>query len=245
MPGETSGGQITVQNWYSGRSHQIEQIAFADGSTMSAAQATVLGNVIRATEGNDTLIGRVDTTFIDGLGGNDTITGSVTGNATLRGGAGDDLINYGHRSNNNVEGGDGKDVLAFAGQPSSISIGYVNILDGGKGDDKPVGGVGSEIYRFSRGDGRDVILDDDAFDGGFGVVDKIAFGTGVAQSDLTFSRSRDDLVIALNGVPGETTVDQITVQNWFGGRSYQIEQLYFDDGTMLQAFDVKIIGTST
>ncbi|MBK6905596.1 MAG: hypothetical protein IPH08_00165 [Rhodocyclaceae bacterium] len=36
--------QITVENWFASLQYQIESFQFADGSTLSAPQVTVLGN---------------------------------------------------------------------------------------------------------------------------------------------------------------------------------------------------------
>lgn len=82
-------------------------------------------SVITGTDGDDVLTADPAGSVIDGLGGNDRLTGS-DGRDDLRGGSGDDILEGG--GNDDVlTGGDGNDVL-------TDSVGN-NRFDGGAGDD--------------------------------------------------------------------------------------------------------------
>ncbi|MDI1278941.1 calcium-binding protein, partial [Methylobacter sp.] len=102
-----------------------------------------------------------------------------------------------------------------------------NTLDGGAGNDTLQGGAGNDIYLFNRGGGQDSIYDSDSAAGN---VDTIRFGAGIAASDITFSRSGNDLVLGING-----TTDQLKIQNWASGDYYRIERVQFTDGTVWNA----------
>jgi len=68
-----SGDQITIDGMLSSRYYGIEQVQFADGTTMSAAQLIRMGTT--GTTGNDTLVGSSGADVFDGKGGNDVEIG--------------------------------------------------------------------------------------------------------------------------------------------------------------------------
>jgi len=77
-------------------------------------------------------------------------------------------------------------------------------LDGGLGNDQLEGGLGDDTYRFTRGDGADVVLDT-------GGADRLEIA-GYARAEVSFSRtgaSSPDLVIELSDG------DRITLLNAF------------------------------
>ncbi len=49
--------EITIKKWYYGANYHLEQLSFADGSSLSAARAQALASAISGTEGEDSLIG--------------------------------------------------------------------------------------------------------------------------------------------------------------------------------------------
>ena len=104
-------------------------------------------------------------------------------------------------------------------------------LDGGLGNDTLAGGVGADTYRFSRGHGVDTVQDNDTTSG---VADRIEFGAGIVQSDLTFSKSGNHLVASING-----TADQLLVQDWYLGTQYRVEEFRFTDGSVLSDTQVQ------
>jgi Ca2+-binding RTX toxin-like protein len=105
-------------------------------------------------------------------------------------------------------------------------------LEGGKGNDVLAGGNGGDIYVFNLGDGRDVINEngDSSAD-----VDRLVFGAGITASDISISRSGNDLV--LKHVNGQ---DQVTISRWFSSTDtrFQVERIEFVDGTVWARTDV-------
>jgi len=162
--------RITLVNAQNNVSYQIETIAFADGTTLTAAQlialsltGDALANVRYGTAAAET---------IDGQAGDDTLYGQ-DGDDRLIGGTGNDVL----------YGGNGNDILA-----------------GGTGLDALDGGTGNDTYRFNAGDGQDTITDasgTDRIEFGAGIS---AAATHVVKSGannfvLTFDGNEDRLTI--------------------------------------------------
>lgn len=138
-----------------------------------------------------------------------------------------------------IVGTDGADTIDGAGAKTvAISLGGDDVIDGawdvdgGAGNDSLTGG---HVYRFGRGDGVDSI----EHSNNTGVIyfyDRvIEFKPGIVQSDLTFARKNDDLVIGIKG-----TSDQLTVRKHFvdygttmfqDQRPHAIAGLRFADGS--------------
>jgi len=258
-----STDQVTVSNYFysDGQSisgYAVEQIRFSDGTSWSVA--TVKNMVLQASASNDTLIGYATADTLSGLAGDDVIYGH-DGDDTLDGGDGADTLN-GENGNDVLLGGEGADALyggvgadtliGGAGNDSLYGDGQyggnggADVLDGGAGNDQLVGGFGSDTYLFGRGDGQDTISNyADAWNGGADpTVDKqdvLQFKAGVLASDVTLTRSGDNLVVKING-----TTDQIAVSNYFLGdgvstQGYAVNQIRFDDGTSWGIADVKAL----
>jgi Ca2+-binding RTX toxin-like protein len=120
---------------------------------------------------------------------------------------------------------------------------FANTLNGGVGNDNLQGGAGNDTYVFNLGDGQDVIVETD---GNAGNIDTLRFGAGIAEADINFTLSGDDLVLSING-----TTDQVRIQNWVYGDYYRIEQVQFADGTTWNAQNlhqhfsaIPLVGTS-
>jgi Ca2+-binding RTX toxin-like protein len=253
--------QVTLQYYFtddatSPRGYAVDQIRFADGTTWDVS--TVKAMVLQGTSGNDTLTGYATDDTIDGGAGDDTIDGRG-GNDTIEGGTGVDYLMGGDGADN-VSGGDdgdtligglGDDVLSGgAGNDQlygSVSAyggaGGNDVMDGGAGNDYLVGGFGSDTYLFGIGDGQDIINNDGdgwgSVDPTVGKIDVLQFKEGVLASDVTISRSGDDLIVKING-----TTDQVTLQYYFtdnaaSPRGYAVEQLRFADGTTWDINTVK------
>lgn len=145
-----------------------------------------------ATQGNDSLV--ADGT-LNGLGGNDTITGGVgrdvlngsTGDDTLSGGADDDWLKGGAGSdfldggsgNDKLEGGSGSDTLV-GGDGDDVLFGGAgsDTLDGGIGDDILYDEAGSDVITGGRGADRFVIYADQAGAGDNNIFTDLDFGEG-------------------------------------------------------------------
>jgi trimeric autotransporter adhesin len=147
----------------------------------------------------------------------------------------------------------GDDVL-FASEYGSVLQGlsgndslfgsYSNdILEGGEGNDVLAGGTGQfDIYRFSRGDGRDVI-DDSQFDNDGTLTRNIlAFGEGISPDDLVIfaDRNEPDIVFRFRGSTDSIRLRNSYVDNGgeagrnFGGNLSQFvfSEIRFQDGTV-------------
>lgn len=68
---------------------------------------------------------------------------------------------------------------------------------------------------------------DDAQTGGT-VKDRVQFGQEVAADQLCFTRSSNDLKVSIIG-----TSDSITIEDWYSGANYQVEEFRAADGSML------------
>ncbi|WP_411877770.1 calcium-binding protein [Polaromonas sp. YR568] len=87
------------------------------------------------------------------------------------------------------------------------------------------GGAGSDTYTAYGGMGQDRIAENDATAGN---TDVLSFGTGIATNQLWFSHTGNDLAISLIG-----TADKMTVQNWYLGNPYHVEQIKTSDNKVL------------
>ena len=164
----------------------------------------------------------------------------------LIGGAGGDAIFAGNGWDF-IDSGSGDDYI-FAEDGSDI-------LRGGRGGDLLYGGAGNDTYGFNRGDGVDRVSDDHSgsvfvpdvygtpgsghyevqqLDAG---ADRLAFGPGIAVSDIALTLTGNDMIIAIKdpaypGVAFWDLTDRITLQNWANPLD-AIETLVFADGTTL------------
>ncbi len=203
---------------------------YADGKGGSdvinsgGTNATIYGG-----DGNDTITDTDGSDTIDGGAGDDIINDQYSGDNVLRGGDGNDTITYSYQSNNTIEGGAGNDLIKVSNNSNGFHT-YANTIRGGAGNDRLQGGEQADTYLFDRGDGQDTISDWDY--GGRGSVDRVVFGSGIAASDITASRSGSNLVLKIADPANPAATDQITIENW-DNATYRIEQAQFADGTSL------------
>ncbi|MGB3880815.1 MAG: calcium-binding protein, partial [Diaphorobacter nitroreducens] len=134
-----------------------------------------------------------------------------------------------------LEGGEGKDSLSGGeGNDTLLGIGGDDILygdvgddvlDGGAGNDTLNGGAGDDTYLLGLGDGADTITDNDTITGN---TDVLAIGEGVSNDQLWFRRVGSNLEVSIIGAS-----DKSTLNNWYSGNSYRIEQFKTADGKVL------------
>jgi Ca2+-binding RTX toxin-like protein/GH24 family phage-related lysozyme (muramidase) len=134
------------------------------------------------------------------------IIDGLSGNDVIEGQGGDDVIS----------GGAGSDTL-FGQQGNDT-------LDGGIGNDSLQGGVGNDTYVFDRGSGQDIIVDYDTI---VGNVDTVQIASGILPADVKVTRDPSHLYLIIDNPDG--TTDKLTLQNWFSGDSYKVEQVLFAD----------------
>jgi serralysin len=138
-----------------------------------------------------------------------TLTGSSVVNGT---GNGDSNILVGNGAANILNGGGGHDTL-----------------NGAAGNDTLIGGQGMDTYLFGRGGGSDLISNADTD----GAADKLLFGADVAQDQIWFARSGDDLVASLLG-----STDRATLRDWYSSAGNQLDHFELSDGSTLAAAQV-------
>ncbi|MDD5387633.1 MAG: calcium-binding protein, partial [Sulfuricurvum sp.] len=221
------GDIVTLKNWFDA-TKRIENITLFDGTVVT------LSEMQGGTDGDDYLVFGDSDTVIDAMGGNDTVI-TANGNDTLSGGAGNDIL-ISNNGNDALEGGEGNDTLkAGAGNDT---------LSGGAGNDALEGGMGDDSYLFTRGGGKDRILDY-ATNGSYqtnGGNDTIKFGDGITKDDLVarFISGSDDLQIGINEV-GKTfdqLSDVITISGW-RNTLQRVENFRLSDGTLVALTDIE------
>ena len=100
-----------------------------------------------------------------------------------------------------------------------------NTMSGGAGNDTMIGGLGNDTYLFGRGSGQDTVNDTDTTSGN---KDTILLSSGIATTDVTVSRSGDNLVVSIVG-----STDTLTILNWFvSSGANLVEQIVFANGTI-------------
>ncbi|MDP3872592.1 MAG: calcium-binding protein [Methyloversatilis sp.] len=202
--------QITVREFFGPGSQDgpgaVEQFMFSDNVVWNAAD--IRSRVtITGTNGNDYLNGAFDdTNRMFGLNGNDSLTGGALADQ-MDGGNGDDTLT----------GMEGDDTLV-----------------GGAGNDLLQGRNGNDTYRFTLGDGVDVIEDNDFTPGN---ADVLTFANVASTALRAVERNSQDLVIKYGAN------DQITVREFFGPGSQDgpgtVEQFMFSDNVVWSAADIR------
>ena len=182
------------------------------------------GDVVteNATEGTDS----VTSSIAYALGAtleNLTLSGSSaiagTGNAAAN-------ILVGNTGANTLWGREGDDTLrGNAGADTLNGELGDDYLDGGSGNDTLAGGVGNDNYWLARGYGNDTIQENDATAGN---ADQARFDTGIAADQLWFRHVGNNLEVSIIG-----TADKFTLQNWYSGSAYHVEQFRTTDNRLL------------
>lgn len=108
-----------------------------------------------------------------------------------------------------------------------------NVLDGGSGNDTLLGGAGNDTYLFGRGSGTDLIQD---LDSAAGNTDRLLFSSGISTEQLWFEQIESDLRVSVIG-----TGDSLTVDDWYLGAQYRIEQFRTSNGKTLVAGHVDLL----
>src|SRR6266568_2646344 len=164
-PDPAAVDQITIRNWALGSNYWIENVQFADGTTLHSADLNAIAET--GTEGNDVLTGFLGLGLTyRGLGGDDTIN-AQGGNDTIYGGDGNDTITD-LGGSNYIDGGGGDDTIAAQsgndtiyggeGNDTITDSGGANFIDGGAGDDTVVvSGSSLGNNTLLGGDGSDVL----------------------------------------------------------------------------------------
>ena len=211
---------LIICNWFNYEDSDewmVEQIRFADGTVWGVD--TVKQMSLQGTPGDDVMQGYATSDMFHGQGGNDSLSG----------GEGDDTL-YGDEGNDYIFGGTGNDIL-YGGEGNDSLYGAEgdDIMSGGPGDDYLEGWSGIDTYRFSKGDGSDVISATSE--------DILEFGPGITPASVDFIKGSNSALI----VRIRDTGEQITFDQWFTSNDYdyKVGSMKFADGTMWTPEDIK------
>ena len=170
------------------------------GGVVAAVSTITLGTEVDNLDASATgttllnLTGNALANFMKGNSANNTLTDTAGGNDILQGFAGIDSFND-TVGNNLFDGGLGNDIIT-AGSGRDILI-------GGQGNDTITTGTGYDVIVFNKGDGQDII------NASTGADNTISLGGNFAYSDLSLTKSTNDLILKMGAT------DQITLKNWY------------------------------
>ncbi len=219
--GVVSGTELTsvrVSSQFNSIASELGSIRFDDGTVWDSI--TVTATAQRTTRYNDWVYGTDAAENFDGGAGADDIRGNG-GDDTLHGGSGNDSVQAWDR-HGSLFGDDGDDELrggALAeGGAGDDRIFWALTQRGGLGDDALTGLSDDNTYQFDLGDGSDTVTEF-----GFGDLDVLSFGPGIAVVDLAFTFDGLDVVVAVG-----TAGDHVRIVDALAGNT--IERLDFADG---------------
>nr|WP_282597143.1 calcium-binding protein [Rhizobacter sp. SG703] len=234
------------------------------GSAGISGTGNALDNLLTGNSGNNTLAGAAGNDTLDGGLGNDTLVGGAgndvyfvnvsTDVVTENAGEGTDTVNsavaWSIAATANIEnitltGSSAINATGNAGANVLIGNSGGNTLIGAEGNDTYAGGAGNDtltdsstssndVYRWGLGDGSDTLSD-------AGGSDRIELGAGITASQVTLTRSGNNLVIGLTG----NTADKLTVSNWYVGTANKIEEIRLGDGSLIPGSQVPLSVTPT
>ncbi|MBK9021009.1 MAG: putative Ig domain-containing protein [Sulfuritalea sp.] len=98
-------------------------------------------------------------------------------------------------------------------------------LDGRGGADVLIGGTGNDAYLFGAGYDSDTVRENDASAGN---VDEARFLAGIAADQIWLRHVDNHLEASIIG-----TTDKLTMENWYLGDQYHVEQFKTADGKLL------------
>jgi Ca2+-binding RTX toxin-like protein len=159
-----TGDELVIKDWFES-SRRVEWLRFVNGDELRIGDMT---SYVIGTGGNDVILGTYGADFLYGGDGDDELRG-LGGDDFGSGGLGNDLVAgdedqdwvTGGAGNDQVLGGSGNDtVFGDDGDDFTYGGSGSDLVVGGKGDDQVVGGAGDDVFRYNRGEGRDILLDD-------------------------------------------------------------------------------------
>lgn len=175
---------------------------------------------------------------IQGLGGDDDITGNGFADF-INGGDGDDVIDgagnndnlLGFDGNDVLEGGAGNDFLNGDNIDNTTDNGVNNndVLYGGTGSDDLRGGIGNDDYVYFKSDGSIDTINEDlsaAGDTGFGGGNDWLFFEDVILNDVQLFQFGQDLHITDTADTQDGFIDTgVTISSFFDGGDNVVEVL--------------------
>jgi Ca2+-binding RTX toxin-like protein len=174
---------------------------------------------LQGSEYGDLLDGRAGDDEIHAGDGNDLIE-ARSGDDVVYDGKGNDKINL-HEGSDTAFNGEGNDTTSLGDGDDTYYA--------GAGSDTVSGGTGNDIYIYDSNFDKDTIKES-------GGNDVLRFTNGLTQSDVTFGKYGNNLVINI-----KENESQITLQNFFlradyyhgYASQYRIENFEFSDGSVV------------
>jgi Ca2+-binding RTX toxin-like protein len=227
------------------------------GTTGLAGTGNSDNNVITGNSGANTLTGAGGDDTLDGGAGNDTLVGGQGNDAYFLDNASDviteasnegtDTVNAGftYTLSTNLENltltgtsavngtgnGSANILLGNSGVNTLTGNGGNDTLDGKGGVDSLVGGTGNDDYKLGRGYGADTVTENDATAGN---TDIAWFDADIAADQLWFRQVGNNLEVSVIG-----TSDKFTINNWYQGSQYHLEQFKSGNGKTLTDTNVQ------
>lgn len=226
----------------------VENLTLTGSSTLNGT-GNALDNQITGNSANNTLTGAAGNDTLDGGAGNDTMLGGAgndsyvvnvsTDVVTENANEGIDTVNSAvtWTLGNNLENLTLTGTSAINGTGNTLNNilagnAAANTLTGAAGDDLYIGGLGNDtltdssttsadVYQWGIGQGNDSISD-------AGGSDRIDILPGVTSSQVTLTRSGNNLRIGIQGAS-----DVLTVLNWYTNAANRIEQIRLSDGSVI------------
>jgi Ca2+-binding RTX toxin-like protein len=199
---------LTVKNHFGSSYNAVEQFQFADGTSLTAADVTILALAGQTTDGDDLVTGTLGADTLYGGAGNDTLDGGLSSD-TMIGGIDNDVYVVESSGDVVIENtGEGIDTvqssisyilganlenLTLTGYSSINGTGneldnvitgnsYDNLLSGGAGDDTLASGLGNDT--MIGGTGNDTYVVDSAGDV---VTENAGEGADTVKSFITYT----------------------------------------------------------
>lgn len=239
---------LTVKNWFTHEQNRIDQIEFADGTVLAAADLEIAASealtYISGTIDDDQLIGDIEENYIYGGAGNDHLY-ARQGDDFLNGGDGHDAL-YGEKGDDYLSGGAGNDYLD-GGEGNDVLNGG---LSSGTDTDYLTGGAGSDLYILNKGFGwetevhdihplEESLVDPDILAQD---VDIIRFGIGINPEDIHVSRSGKDINLTVQNSDDRLVLRGYRDYDEFG----KIERVEFANGVVWTLDDLRsLVNTAT
>ncbi|MDO8629393.1 MAG: calcium-binding protein, partial [Phycisphaerales bacterium] len=204
---------LTISNWFAGDEYKIEQIQFGSGEIGFDPDEMEEGEF-------DITQFLLDPAAIDAEMAARALEAASTPQTFQADPEGSTIVGAG--GNDNLSGGEGEDTLV-GGEGNDT-------LSGGPGDDVLEGGAGDDTYRFEIGDGRDTIADASTPE----APNSLVFGPGITPASVTLQPGT--LLVGPSENGDEIQFASFDPDDPEG--SHPIENLQFDDGTVLTYTDL-------
>lgn len=212
------------------------RIHYGVGSTIQL----VNGLAVNGSSAADSLVGGAGADIMIGGSGNDTYLVNHTGDRPVEeGGEGVDLV---RTTLGSYTLGSHLEKLSYIGSRNFTGTGNdlnntmtggagADRLTGGAGDDVLTGGGGADTYVYNRGGKKDTIYNGDS-----GGADRLAFGSGITDSQLWFGKNGQDLLVTVRGTGNS---DSVRLKGWYSDSSDRLSSFRLGDGSVLEASRVQ------